>query len=162
MVHLLFHARIVSFCPIGFCTASQVFKLSSDMSNGDPWVETTLRSFPRVDFDTEEASQQLSEYTFRFWACSRHDGRWRCPDIDCRDLFDEHLLRAARISGKHDGRHIAIQRAIQDLSLVRENNDRPDDARHMPWQQWCDALVSILKGTGRRDIVWRCRQGRHR
>ena len=37
----------------------------------------------------------------------------------------------------------------------------------MPWQQWCDALVSILsEGTGRvrvrRDIVWRCRQGRHR
>ena len=127
-----------------------------------------LRAVLVASWATADDPGPLCGYEFTFWACSRRDPSF--PDVaevDCRGCFDEHLLGVSNVRSCHDGRHPSIQAAILSQTLRRDASLEARDRRPQPWQSFCDELVRIFSEghqgyLGRRHIIWRCAQGRHR
>ena len=132
------------------------------------FARVLLRAVPVASWATADDRGPLCGHEFSFWVCARHDPQIpEVAEVDCRGCFDEHLLRVSNISGRHDGRHPCIQAAISSQTRKRYEMLAAGDRRPQPWQQFCDELVRIFNQShqgyfGRRHIIWRCAQGRHR
>ena len=132
------------------------------------FVSVLLRAVPVAPWATPEDPGPLSGYDFTFWAVGRYEAICsRIAVMDCRRVFDEHLLGASGIQGYHDGRHGRIQSTIAVQTLRRFESLEANDSRPQPWEMFCDELIRIFSQGHqgylvRRELIWRCRQGRHR
>ena len=133
-----------------------------------PFDRVPLRAVPMGPWAKTADPAPLSGFEFSFWACSRDDPAYDgTVEVDCRGVFDDHLLRVSSVRGWHDGRNPSIQAAIVYQTQLRDAMLRVKDERPQPWQKFCDELVRIFIWGHRQDrvnteIIWRCSQGRHR